>query len=198
MHAKAADDPAPDPAPARALLAAVEQVREQLDGARERLVELEDRLARVRERAEAAAGPAGAGQPGMPSAGRPDSAGVADAEWDLTEDRVVWSAEMFRIFGRDRDLGPLTLDQLPAHLHDDDRPGLSRALTAALVDGKPVDTWFRVTRPDGTLCAVHCAGAPEQEADGVVRSIRLDVRDVTAELDQRGHGSDGSDRPQTD
>ncbi|MEZ0093334.1 PAS domain-containing protein [Streptacidiphilus sp. EB129] len=172
QHAAAPVDATTEPASTGALLAAVAEVRAHLDAAHQQLAALERRLARVR-------GKAGLMVEVVASRRASVRADVADAEWDLAEDRAVWSAEMFRIFGRDAALGPLTLDQLPAYLHEDDRPALSGALTAALVDGRRIDTWFRVARPDGTLCTVHCAGRPEQGTDGTVRSIRLEVQDVT-------------------
>ena len=199
MQSHAPTDPPtgpPDPSPAASLLATVRLLRVQLEAAcdqaagsaaagrgrpqpalwdlaRDNLDGLQDCLARLWPQG------APADASGALTAQHPGAFGGADAEWDLADDRVVWSAEMFRIFGRDPGLGPLTLDQLPAHLHVEDRRRLSGLLTAALVDGKPIDAEFRISRPDGTQCSAHCAGEPVLEADGTVRSIWLAVRDVT-------------------
>ncbi|WP_370094077.1 PAS domain-containing protein [Streptacidiphilus sp. MAP12-20] len=103
---------------------------------------------------------------------------LGDAEWDLVHDRVAWSAEMYRIFARAPQDGPLTLDQLPSALHPEDRRAVSGLLTAALVDGKPIDAEFRLQLGDGTVRAVHCVGAPQVADDGGVHAVWLALRDL--------------------
>lgn len=101
---------------------------------------------------------------------------LGDAEWDLVHDQVAWSAEMFQIFARAPQDGPLTLDQLPGALHPEDRRAVSRLLTDALVGGRPIDTEFRLQLSDGTVRPVHCVGAPQFAPDGCVHSVWLAVR----------------------
>jgi hypothetical protein len=103
---------------------------------------------------------------------------LGDAEWDLRNDRVAWSAEMYRIFARAPQEGPLTLDQLPGALHPEDRRAVSGLLTAALVDGKPIDAEFRLQFEDGTVRTVHCVGAPQVADDGGVHAVWLALRDL--------------------
>ncbi|MBF9069930.1 PAS domain-containing protein [Streptacidiphilus fuscans] len=103
---------------------------------------------------------------------------LGDAEWDLVHDAVDWSAEMYRIFARAPQEGPLTLDQLPGALHPEDRRAVSGLLTAALVDGKPIDAEFRLQLGDGTVRSVHCVGAPQLAADGYVEAVWLALRDL--------------------
>ncbi|MEY9845901.1 PAS domain-containing protein [Streptacidiphilus sp. MAP5-3] len=103
---------------------------------------------------------------------------LGDAEWDLVHDAVDWSAEMYRIFARAPHEGPLTLDQLPGALHPEDRRTVSGLLTAALVDGKPIDAEFRLQLGDGTVRSVHCVGAPQLAADGYVEAVWLALRDL--------------------
>ncbi|MEY9872426.1 PAS domain-containing protein [Streptacidiphilus sp. MAP12-33] len=101
---------------------------------------------------------------------------LGDAEWDLVHDEVAWSAEMFRIFARTPQDGPLTLDQLPGALHPEDRHTVARLLTAALVDGRPIDAEFRLQLADGTVRPVHCVGAPQFADDGGVHAVWLALR----------------------
>ncbi|NEC81500.1 phosphatase, partial [Streptomyces sp. SID7958] len=49
---------------------------------------------------------------------------VGSAEWNLLTDEATWSAELYRILGRDPSSAPLTLDELPSLVHDEDRPTL--------------------------------------------------------------------------
>ncbi|MFF4651552.1 SpoIIE family protein phosphatase [Streptomyces sp. NPDC001380] len=100
------------------------------------------------------------------------------AEWNLATDEVLWSPEVFALFGRDRDAGGLTLDQLPAQLLPEDQLPLQGMVTAALVDGHALVGEFRIVRPDGTVRAVRCSGGPVMGGDGHAESLRLSLRDL--------------------
>ncbi|MFC5905902.1 PAS domain-containing protein [Streptacidiphilus monticola] len=113
-----------------------------------------------------------------PPASARDHTLLGDAEWDLVRDEVNWSGEMYRLFAREPEQGPLRLDQLPAHLHPDDRRLVRTLLTGALVDGRPIDAEFRLVLPDGSARTVHCVGAPQLEPDGAVHSLWLALRDL--------------------
>ncbi|MFF1869068.1 hypothetical protein [Streptomyces sp. CB03911] len=108
----------------------------------------------------------------------PATAAVGAAEWDLLTDRVRWSAEAFRLLGRDPGLGPLTLDQLPAWLPEQDRPALRRMMTDALVHGRTPAGTVRIHRPGGPPLLVHCAGLPVLDEDGQVTALRMLLRAV--------------------
>jgi hypothetical protein len=117
-----------------------------------------------------------AGALGGPGTTDTDTTLLGDAEWDLVRDQVAWSSEMFRIFARAPQDGPLTLDELPGALHPEDRRVVSRLLTDALVDGRPIDAEFRLRLADGTVRPVHCVGAPQFTADGCVHAVWLALR----------------------
>ncbi|WP_042381386.1 PAS domain-containing protein [Streptacidiphilus melanogenes] len=105
-----------------------------------------------------------------------DAVLLGDAEWDLVHDAVAWSAEMFQIFARTAQDGPLTLDQLPGALHPEDRRAVSRMLTDALVDGRPIDAGFRLQLANGTVRPVHCVGAPRFADNGCIHAVWLAIR----------------------
>lgn len=111
-----------------------------------------------------------------PDPAHPEVTPLGDAEWDLVRDEASWSAGMFRIFARAPKEGPLTLDQLPGALHPQDRHLVSRLLTEALVDGRPIDARFRLQLADGTVRPVHCVGAPRFTEDGCVQALWLALR----------------------
>ena len=55
-----------------------------------------------------------------------------------------WSGELYRILGRDPAAPPLSLDELPSLVVDEDRPGLTAMVTGCLVDGRPIRTTVAV------------------------------------------------------
>ncbi|MBM9510519.1 PP2C family protein-serine/threonine phosphatase [Actinacidiphila acididurans] len=129
-----------------------------------------------------------AGEPVVEPAARrgvPDAAAVGalgragSAEWVLLTDAVVWSDELYRIFGRDPEDDPLTLDELPSWLFSEDQHLLTEMVTAALVDGRPIDGEFRIVRADGSVRTVHMVGEPVLGADGGTESLWAVLRDVS-------------------
>ncbi len=104
---------------------------------------------------------------------------VGSAEWNLLTDEVSWSAELCRILGRDPAAPPLTLDELPSLVLDEDRPGLTAMVTGCLVDARPIDGEFRVLGPDDDVRTVHMMGEPVLGADGSTVSMWAVLRDVS-------------------
>ena len=68
--------------------------------------------------------------------------------WDIAGNRLVWSEEIYRIFGVPRDF-TLTYDAITALIHPDDRERMNRTVKDFLADGNTVDSEFRMIRPDG-------------------------------------------------
>jgi serine phosphatase RsbU (regulator of sigma subunit) len=104
---------------------------------------------------------------------------VGSAEWNLLTDEASWSGELYQILGRDPATPPLTLDELPSLVFDEDRPKLTAMVTDCLVDSRPIDGEFRIVRPDGDARAVHMMGEPVLDADGSTASMWAVLRDVS-------------------
>lgn len=104
---------------------------------------------------------------------------VGSAEWNLLTDEVTWSGELYEIFGRAQTKQPLTLDELPAVVHEEDQQLLTTMVTDCLIDGRPIDGEFRIVRPDGSVRTVHMMGEPVLDANGMTASMWAVVRDVS-------------------
>ncbi|MFC7303805.1 PP2C family protein-serine/threonine phosphatase [Streptomyces monticola] len=104
---------------------------------------------------------------------------VGSAEWNLLTDEVTWSGELYQIFGWDPAKQPLTLDELPALVHEEDQSLLTTMVTDCLIDGRPIDGEFRIVRPDGGVRTVHMMGEPVLDADGSTASMWAVLRDVS-------------------
>jgi len=154
------------------------------------LDDLSTHLDQLREGFEAQAAPH---EPAVPApraaldlpAAPPDAAAVGalgragSAEWDLLTDGVQWSDELYRIFGRSPQDGPLTLDELPSWLFAEDQRILTEMVTGCLVDGRPIDGEFRIVRPNGSVRTVHMVGEPVLGPDGGTVSMWAVIRDVS-------------------
>ncbi|MFG3256269.1 PP2C family protein-serine/threonine phosphatase [Streptomyces sp. NPDC048172] len=104
---------------------------------------------------------------------------VGSADWNLLTDEVSWSDELFRIFGRTKADGPLSLDELPSWVASADQPPLASAFTDCLVDGRAIDQEFRVVRPDGSVRTLHMVGEPVLDEEGGTASMWAVLRDVS-------------------
>ncbi|WP_055693642.1 PP2C family protein-serine/threonine phosphatase [Streptomyces prasinopilosus] len=147
------------------------------DLALHQLDDLDEHLAQLRDGPPPVPAPAGPA-PATPGQDSPLSR-VGSAEWNLLTDEASWSGELYRILGRDPAAPPLTLDELPSLVHDEDRPRLTAMVTGCLVDARPIDGEFRLMRPDGGVRTVHMMGEPVLGADGSTASMWAVLRDVS-------------------
>ncbi|GAP46472.1 PP2C family protein-serine/threonine phosphatase [Streptomyces azureus] len=104
---------------------------------------------------------------------------VGSAEWNLLTDEASWSRELYQILGRGPAAPPLTLDELPSLVLDEDRPKLTAMVTNCLVDARPIDGEFRIARRDGDVRTVHMMGEPVLDTDGSTASMWAVLRDVS-------------------
>ncbi|WP_336320411.1 PP2C family protein-serine/threonine phosphatase [Streptomyces lavendofoliae] len=104
---------------------------------------------------------------------------VGSAEWNLLTDEVSWSDELYDIFGRSPEAGPLTLDELPSMVFAEDQALLTAMVTGCLIDGKPIDGEFRIVRTDGRVRTLHMMGEPVLDVDGCTASMWAVLRDVS-------------------
>ncbi|QIQ06451.1 PP2C family protein-serine/threonine phosphatase [Streptomyces liangshanensis] len=104
---------------------------------------------------------------------------VGSAEWNLLTDEVTWSDELYEIFGRPQEAGPLSLDELPSLLFPEDQALLTAMVTACLIDGRPIDGEFRVLTAQGRVRTLHMMGEPVLDTGGCTASMWAVLRDVS-------------------
>jgi diguanylate cyclase (GGDEF)-like protein/PAS domain S-box-containing protein len=104
---------------------------------------------------------------------------VGDWQWDLGEDTLVWSNEVFRICG----VAPETFSPTPQStlqcVHPDDRGRVRSALEETRSRAATVCFEHRVVHPDGTLRLVYQQTVPQHDASGRVVSVSGTIQDIT-------------------
>ncbi|MGX1543283.1 SpoIIE family protein phosphatase [Streptomyces adustus] len=100
-------------------------------------------------------------------------------KWDLTTNTVVWSEQVYIIFGRDPDRGPMTLEELPEHVVPGDVPSLGTAVRRLLDGGAAIDLPCRITGAYGVR-HVRIVAETRTDADGVPVEVHGFVQDLTA------------------
>lgn len=111
-----------------------------------------------------------------------EMANVGHWRIDLQARTQRWSAQVFRIYGRDPALGPPSMDEAVAFYHPEDQAQLRALLDAAERDRRPYQFELRVRRPDGAERLVRSHGRPELNEEGEVIALLGVIQDVT---DQR-------------
>lgn len=104
-------------------------------------------------------------------------------EWDIANDVVTWSDELYRIFGLiPAELEP-TFEGFLARVHPDDRKATKDTVQGSVEDHRPFELEMRVVRPDGTIRVASSRGTVVLAASG--RAIRMvgTAIDVTAAHD---------------
>ena len=101
-------------------------------------------------------------------------------EWEIASGKLVWSDEIYRIFGlRPRELGS-TYEVFLASVHPEDRERLEAEVALALRDADhDYSIEHRIMRPDGSVRTVHEVGEVTRDAAG--RALRMSgtVLDIT-------------------
>jgi PAS domain S-box-containing protein len=92
-------------------------------------------------------------------------------EWDLRDNLVVWSDELYRIYGFRPHECDATYEAFLERVHADDREFVRGAIETARRAGAPFEFDHRIVRPDGTVRILHARG--EAVTDETGRTVRL-------------------------
>ncbi len=100
-------------------------------------------------------------------------------ELDLQTGNVVWSEEVFRIFGRDPAIDTPTYAELQNSLHPDDWENFDRTVQNAIAKTQSYDIEYRVYWADGTLVDVLAKGEIICDLEGKPIQLVGTAMDIT-------------------
>jgi PAS domain S-box-containing protein len=100
-------------------------------------------------------------------------------EFDLQTGNVVWSEEVFRIFGRDPAIGTPTYAELQSSMHPDDWENFDHTVQNAIATAQSYDIEYRVYWADGTLVDILARGEIICDLMGKPIQIFGTVMDIT-------------------
>jgi len=104
---------------------------------------------------------------------------IGSWEWNIEENSMTWSDEMFRIFGLEpRPLFP-TFEEVLAYIHEEDRAVVQESFRRALENLEAFAYEVRVCRPDGTVRAVYSQGNVIVRDDGSPLRLIAIEQDIT-------------------
>ena len=104
---------------------------------------------------------------------------VGSWERDPITQKITWSEEVFRIFGLQPTINPLSYSELLLKVHPDDRQYVAEVLTRATDAEEAHQLEYRVIRPDGSLRYVFSKGLYSYDEDNIIIRAFGIVMDVT-------------------
>ena len=106
---------------------------------------------------------------------------IGSWEWDVASGAVVWSDELYRIYGFEPRSRAITLDLFITALHPDDRAFVQGEINAAMQRGGRFAWRERIVRPDGEIRVLETVGEVLPGPDGRPAGLIGTCRDVTEE-----------------
>ena len=100
-------------------------------------------------------------------------------EWDIANDRITWSDELYRIFDLEPQAFAATYEAFLEMVHPDDREKLDRVVKTALAEKSNYHVDARVKRPDGTEWVMEALGEVVCDAEGNPVLMGGTAQDVT-------------------
>lgn len=109
---------------------------------------------------------------------------IGSWDWNIASNELLWSEEIYRIFGLDSTDFGATYEAFMERVHPDDRAGVQKAVDDALArkepDGKaPYRVDHRIIKPDGVERIVHEEGEVEFGPEGEPVKMSGTVQDIT-------------------
>jgi diguanylate cyclase (GGDEF)-like protein/PAS domain S-box-containing protein len=139
----------------------------ELEVALQRITRLENELAAVRGRLDEAQRVAGTGS----------------WEWDIPNNQVHWSDELFRVYGLEPGATDPSYEEFLSRVHPEDRDAVNARNQKAFADHQPFEDVKRCLKPDGTVFLMRTQGQVITDGEGnPIRMIGV-CSDVTAEKD---------------
>ncbi len=109
-------------------------------------------------------------------------ANVGHWGWDMKEDKIVWSNQLFRIFEQDRSQFDATFDAFIEVIHPDDREAFINNVNSSIEENKMHDFIHKVVLNNGGIRYVHQKGRAYYDEHGKPHSMSGTAQDVTKDV----------------
>lgn len=100
-------------------------------------------------------------------------------DWDIAENKLIWSEEIYRIFGLRREKFGSTYDDFMKTVHPDDRKKVEQIVKTALADKKSFGFDHRIIQPNGSEIIVHEQAEVFTDKSGKAVRMTGTVQDIT-------------------
>lgn len=99
--------------------------------------------------------------------------------WNVADDVIAWSDEMYRIHGEEPGSFDPNLGSTGQFVHPEDRERVNAEVEQAMGAGQPYSLDYRIVRTDGEVRTLHARASLELDRSGAVARVVGTVQDVT-------------------
>jgi PAS domain S-box-containing protein len=99
--------------------------------------------------------------------------------WDVSDDSIVWSDELYRIYGLEPGKSHITYKTYIESVHPDHREHVGRSLEQALTSRVSFEHEYRIVRSDGETRWISTHGRPIFDADWTLIAMQGVCQDIT-------------------
>lgn len=92
-------------------------------------------------------------------------------EWDIKNDKIFWSEEMYRVYGVKPEGFDATYDNYLNLVYAQDREYVNKIITEAFVNKEAFDFYHRIKTPEGMVRTLHARG--KVYTDGENNAVRM-------------------------
>ncbi|CAN5479490.1 hypothetical protein BH11BAC2_BH11BAC2_21780 [soil metagenome] len=96
---------------------------------------------------------------------------IGNWEWDVTTNIILWSDELFRIFGFEISSEGLSYEKFLANIHPEDRPNVEAIIKQSLDEKHFIEYYHRLVMDDGQIKTIHARGEVITDEHG--KAIRM-------------------------
>ncbi len=104
---------------------------------------------------------------------------IGSWEWDIVQNRSIWSDELYRLFGLEPHSVQLTQETFYSKIHPDDRALVRQRTEEALENHSSYALDYRIIRPDGSVCWLFEQAAVIKNSAGRATHLRGIAMDIT-------------------
>ena len=104
---------------------------------------------------------------------------VGNWDWNVKTGEVIWSEEVYRIFGLDKDTFKPGIESVMDRFHPDDKIKHEQLLSQSFDTGEPYSFEARIIKPDGTIMYAMSTAKGQYDEHGQLVRILGVVQDIT-------------------
>jgi PAS domain S-box-containing protein len=106
---------------------------------------------------------------------------IGNWSYDLKEQTIEWSDEMFRIYGKEVEQRMFTYGELFALNHPDDAKMIVEELAESITNRTSHSLFYRIVLKDGSVKVIHSIGEPLVDENGEPYKLVGTAQDVTVQ-----------------
>jgi PAS domain S-box-containing protein len=104
---------------------------------------------------------------------------IGSWEWDIQNNRITWSDELYRIYMQSKQSFDPTYENYLNSIHPEDRNKVNETVQRCYKSHLPFDFYHRIVRPDGEVRVLHARGEVIKDENGAVVKMAGTGQDVT-------------------